>query len=95
MHIQSLRHNYIWPNIQPLIMYNILFLDHILSSTMPSSNHRASSTRPSRSFQNNTRIQPVRSASVSYRQFTIVITNNPELLRHTRAYQPQVSESKT
>ena len=57
---------------------------------MSSSNSRSSSTRPSRRTQTNGQIQTPRSASAPYRQFIIILTNNPELLRHTQAFQPQV-----
>ena len=54
---------------------------------MPSSNQRSSSTRPSRRIENNVRLQTVRSTSTTNRPFTFVLTNNSELLRHTRAFQ--------
>ena len=58
---------------------------------MPSSNNRSSSTRPSRSTQHNGTLPPTRATSAPHRQFIIILTNNPELLRQTRAFQPQVN----
>ena len=57
---------------------------------MPSTNARPSSIRPSRNTNNRATVQVVRSASAPQRQFIMILTNNPNLLQHTRAFQPQV-----
>ncbi|CAF4763775.1 unnamed protein product, partial [Rotaria sp. Silwood2] len=57
---------------------------------MPSSHNRSSSTRPSRPTQTVAPLDIQRSASVPNRQFIIILTNNPELLRQTRQFQPQL-----
>ena len=64
---------------------------------MPSSNHRShqrsSSTRSSRHTHTGVNERNARSSStIPYRQFIIILTNNPDLLRHTRQFQPQVKE---
>ncbi|CAF1497955.1 unnamed protein product [Rotaria sordida] len=51
--------------------------------------HRTSSTRPTRPIQIVVPLHTHRSASVPHRQFIIILTNNPELLRQTRIFQPQ------
>ncbi|CAF4268967.1 unnamed protein product [Rotaria sordida] len=51
--------------------------------------HRTSSTRPTRCTQIVVPLHTHRSASVPHRQFIIIPTNNPELLRQTRIFQPQ------
>ncbi|CAF5063225.1 unnamed protein product, partial [Rotaria sp. Silwood1] len=64
---------------------------HAIESGMSTSHHqRSSSTRSSRRPQINAYVQPQRSASVPSRQFIIILTNNSELLRQTRQYQPRV-----
>ncbi|CAF2184309.1 unnamed protein product [Rotaria magnacalcarata] len=68
--------------------------DYKIDSRMPSSNQRSSSTRPSRNTEHTLHIHTNRSASVSYRQFVIILTNNPELLRQTRAFQPQIAQQQ-
>ncbi|CAF3341977.1 unnamed protein product [Rotaria socialis] len=55
---------------------------------MSSTNHRSSSTRPSRTTSNRLQVNVVRSTSVPQRQFIFILTNNPELLRHTQDLQP-------
>ncbi|CAF3779949.1 unnamed protein product [Rotaria sp. Silwood1] len=57
---------------------------------MSSSHNRSSSTRPSRPTQTVAPLDTQRSASVPNRQFIIILTNNPELLRQTRRFQPQI-----
>ncbi|CAF4237847.1 unnamed protein product [Rotaria sp. Silwood2] len=57
---------------------------------MPSSHNRSSSTHPSRPTQTVAPLDTQRSASVPNRQFIIILTNNPELLRQTRRFQPQI-----
>ncbi|CAF2843615.1 unnamed protein product, partial [Rotaria sp. Silwood2] len=57
---------------------------------MSSSHNRSSSTRPSRPTQTVAPLDIQRSASVPNRQFIIILTNNPELLRQTRQFQPQI-----
>ncbi|CAF4973729.1 unnamed protein product [Rotaria sp. Silwood1] len=57
---------------------------------MSSSHNRSSSTRPSRPTQTVPPLDVQRSASVPNRQFIIILTNNPELLRQTRRFQPQI-----
>ncbi|CAF4763976.1 unnamed protein product, partial [Rotaria sp. Silwood2] len=54
-----------------------------------SSHNRSSSTRPSRPTQTVAPLDIQRSASVPNRQFIIILTNNPDLLRQTRQFQPQ------
>ncbi|CAF3237397.1 unnamed protein product [Rotaria socialis] len=61
---------------------------------MPSSNHRSSSTRPSRTTSNRLQVHVVRSASVPQRQFIFILTNNPELLRHTQELQPRPAQPR-
>ncbi|CAF1156365.1 unnamed protein product [Rotaria sordida] len=51
--------------------------------------HRTSSTRPTRRIQIVALLHTHRSASAPHRQFIIILTNNPELLRQTRIFQPQ------
>ena len=65
-------------------------LDHYNDCVMPSTNQRSSSTRPSRTPSNRLQVNVVRSASVPQRQFIFILTNNPELLRHTQELQVQV-----
>jgi hypothetical protein len=65
----------------------LYILDHNIYTSMPSSNQRSSSARPSRKIENNVRLQTVRSTSATNRPFTIVLTDNSELLRHTDAIQ--------
>ncbi|CAF1295556.1 unnamed protein product [Rotaria sp. Silwood1] len=57
---------------------------------MSSSHNRSSSTRPSRPTQTVAPLDTQRSASAPNRQFIIILTNNPELLRQTRRFQPQI-----
>ncbi|CAF3548043.1 unnamed protein product [Rotaria socialis] len=61
---------------------------------MPSTNARPSSIRPSRNTNNRATVQVVRSASAPQRQFIMILTNNPNLLQHTRAFQPQVTQPR-
>ncbi|CAF1508069.1 unnamed protein product [Adineta steineri] len=56
---------------------------------MPSSNHRSSSTYRSRRTSTHTQTSTPRSTSVPQRQFIIVLTNHPDLLRETVALQPE------
>ncbi|CAF3104620.1 unnamed protein product [Rotaria sp. Silwood2] len=60
---------------------------------MSSSHHRSSSTRPSRRTQTVGQLNPQRSTSAPLRQFIIILTNNPDLLRQTRAFQPQIQQN--
>ncbi|CAF2806152.1 unnamed protein product [Rotaria sp. Silwood2] len=57
---------------------------------MSSSHNRSSNTRQSRPTQTVTPLRIQRSASVPNRQFIIILTNNPELLRQTRRFQPEI-----
>ncbi|CAF2104339.1 unnamed protein product [Rotaria magnacalcarata] len=61
---------------------------------MSSSNQRSPSSHPSRTTLSNTQSQGVRSVSVPHRQFTIILTNNPELLRQTLAHQPMIAQQR-
>ncbi|CAF4969883.1 unnamed protein product, partial [Rotaria sp. Silwood1] len=56
---------------------------------MSSSHQRSTSTRPSRPTQTVGPLYVHRSASAPQRQFIFVLTNNPDLLRGTRAFQTQ------
>ncbi|CAF3196016.1 unnamed protein product [Rotaria sp. Silwood2] len=56
---------------------------------MSSSHNRSSSTRSSRPTQTVAPLDTQRSASVPDRQFIIILTNNPDLLRQTRRFQPE------
>ncbi|CAF4887587.1 unnamed protein product, partial [Rotaria sp. Silwood1] len=56
---------------------------------MSSSHQRSTSTRPSRPTQIVGPLYVHRSASAPQRQFIFVLTNNPDLLRGTRAFQTQ------
>ncbi|CAF1518509.1 unnamed protein product [Rotaria sordida] len=60
---------------------------------MSSSYHRSSSTRPSRRIQIVAPLHSHRTTSVPHRQFIIILTNNPELLRQTRTFQPQIRQN--
>ncbi|CAF2898988.1 unnamed protein product [Rotaria sp. Silwood2] len=63
---------------------------------MSSSNHRSSNSRSSRRPQLIAYVQPQRSASAPpNRQFIIILTNNPELLRQTRPYRPRLQQSSS
>ena len=75
-----------------MIIISRLF--YIYNSFMPSSNQRSSSSRPSRTLENRLQLQTIRTSSVPQRQFIFILTNNPELLRQTRAFQPQVNHQK-
>ena len=77
------------PNIQEF-SFLISILDHYSYLFMPSSNHRSSSVHSSRRASNRLQVHVVRSASVPQRQFIFILTNNPELLRHTQDLQVQV-----
>jgi len=59
-------------------------------STMPSSNNRSSRTQSSGRTQPERPLTDSRASSVPQRQFTLVLTNNAELLRQTLPFQPQV-----
>ncbi|CAF1555039.1 unnamed protein product [Rotaria magnacalcarata] len=61
---------------------------------MPSTNHRSSSTRPSRTTSNRLQVNVIRSTSVPQRQFIFILTNNPELLRHTQDLQVQPTQQR-
>ncbi|CAF4773494.1 unnamed protein product, partial [Rotaria sp. Silwood2] len=54
---------------------------------------RSSSTRPSRRTQTAAQLQTNRSTSAPLRQFIIILTNNPNLLRQTRTFQPQIQQN--
>ncbi|CAF3282951.1 unnamed protein product [Rotaria sp. Silwood2] len=60
---------------------------------MSSSHNRSSSTRSSRPTQTVAPLDIQRSASVPNRQFIFILTNNPELLRQTRRFQPQIQQN--
>ncbi|CAF1502790.1 unnamed protein product [Adineta steineri] len=59
---------------------------------MPSSNHRSSSTYTSRRASTHTQTSSRRSSSVPHRQFIIILTNHPDLLRQTVAFQPEARQ---
>ena len=59
---------------------------------MPSSNQRSSSERPSRNTANRIERHAYRESSVPHRDFIFILTNNPDLLRHTRSFQPLVNK---
>ncbi|CAF1237316.1 unnamed protein product [Rotaria sp. Silwood1] len=61
---------------------------------MSSSHQRSTSTRPSRPTQTVGPLYVHRSASAPQRQFIFVLTNNPDLLRGTRAFQTQEWEQR-
>ncbi|CAF1290845.1 unnamed protein product [Rotaria magnacalcarata] len=61
---------------------------------MPSTNHRSSSARPSRTTSNRLQVNVIRSTSVPQQQFIFILTNNPELLRHTQDLQIQPTQQK-
>ncbi|CAF3826241.1 unnamed protein product [Rotaria sp. Silwood1] len=60
---------------------------------MSSSHHRSSSTRPSRRIQIVGHLPATRSTSAPHRQFIIIVTNNSELLQHTRTFQPRLQHN--
>ena len=57
---------------------------------MPSSNHRSSSSRASRRLHSDANGSASRASSVPHRQFIFILTNNPELIRLTPTYRPQI-----
>lgn len=71
--------------------------DFPIYSNMSSSNnqqrHRSASSFRSRPTANEEHMQINRSRSASNRQVIIILTNDPDLLRHTRHLQPQVNIS--
>ncbi|CAF4495771.1 unnamed protein product, partial [Rotaria magnacalcarata] len=48
----------------------------------------------SRTTSNRLQVHVVRSASVPQRQFIFILTNNPELLRHTQELQPRPAQQR-
>ncbi|CAF1203584.1 unnamed protein product [Adineta steineri] len=59
---------------------------------MPSSNHRSSSTQRARRTSTHTQTSSRRSSSVPHREFIIILTNHPNLLRETVALQPEAQQ---
>ncbi|CAF3504508.1 unnamed protein product [Rotaria sp. Silwood2] len=78
-----------------LIQWNPMNIKIESISLISSSHHhqRSSSTRPSRRTQTVGQLQTNRSTSAPHRQFIIILTNNPDLLRQTRAFQPQMRQN--
>lgn len=66
-----------------------------MSSSKPPQQHRSTSSRPSRNTLYVEHVPTNRSRSSPNRQVIIILTNDHEILRHSRHLQPQVNITKT